>query len=138
MRARVGFAAAVAVALVIVAVAPAAPPPGLTQHAKVVWNVDALVRDKFGSQRVCIYRYAYLNVGSGYCASEYTFTFAAAKHSTFRLISRASNPLAGPDVNATAIEFYGSNGPYVYCGHNQWLAVVNAHSQNWPIACVSP
>jgi hypothetical protein len=131
--------AIILLALFAGATASAAPPPGLTGHARVVWNLDALVRDEFGKKRVCVYANTYLKVGSGYCAQDYTFTFARARHARFRLVTRASNPLGGPyGPNAIPVRFYGRRGPYVSCGQRQWLAVTNARSQNWPIACVSP
>lgn len=119
-------------------IALAAAPPGIGPYANVFWNVDALVKDKFGNGQVCVRNFNVLNVGKGFCQIYYQPLFPTARHSAFRLVSLASNPLGGANgPNVEPVRFYGSSGPYVSCGHGEWLAITNARSQLWPIACVA-
>jgi hypothetical protein len=127
----------VACGVTTAASAQARPPRGISGRAAMYWNVDALVRDVFGSHPVCLRRSSTLvRQRSAYCAMYYTRLFPSARHSGFHLARRTSDPLVG--INVVPIRFYTAAGPYVSCGRGRWLALTNARSQLWPIACVKP
>jgi hypothetical protein len=116
------------------------PPPGLTPAGLVEWNLDALVNSRFGAHRVCLApSRAALVPARGFCVlpeREYTVIFETARGGSFRLVRRGSSPLAhpgGPNAEAVTV-----SGGYVSCGPGRWLAVVNAWTTSWPIACVAP
>ena len=104
----------------------AAPPHGLTGYGRVVWNLDALLHDKFGNRQV------YLNYGpngqESYSAdfldmarsTPYTYTFSNAHHSQFHALV----PRRSPKIGVYAV---GRNVPirmghaYISCGNGKWL-----------------
>jgi hypothetical protein len=100
------------------------------------WNIDALVRDKFGRAEVCVDHYNVLVRSPGYCAVYYAMLFPSARHSAFRLVRLARNPVAR--VNVLPVRFYRRAGPYVSCGNGRWLALTNGRTQLWPVDCVKP
>lgn len=111
------------------------PPPGLGAAAITYWNVDALVRDKFGHVQVCVRNSnVIVRATSTFCGVHYVPLFPTARHSQFRLAVLARNPLDG--LNVVPIRFYGPSGPYVSCGNGRWLALTNARSELWPVTCV--
>jgi hypothetical protein len=98
-------------------------PPGLTAYGRVVWNLDALLHDRFGGRPV------YLNdgattfstkfvseVGSDY----YVYTFADAHHSRFRVLRPKRPPKTGTDAFGQNIPFTIA-GAYISCGDGKWL-----------------
>ena len=130
--------AASAVILPPLLAAATGPPRGLGAAAALYWNIDALVRDKFGSARVCIQQQTVLvrESPSAYCAEDYVRLFPSARRSPLRLVTLARNPVAG--INVVPVRFYRRSGPYVSCGQNTWLALTNARSQLWSVDCVKP
>jgi hypothetical protein len=114
----------------------AGPPPSLHEPAARYWNIDALVRDKFGRAEVCVQHYNVLVRSSGYCAVYYAVLFPSARQSAFRLVRLARNPVAR--VNVVPVRFYRRAGPYVSCGNGRWLALTNGRTQLWPVDCVNP
>ena len=111
-------------------------PPGLSPAALLDWNIDALVRDTFGQSKACLRRsYIVVRERSTYCSTFYTPLFPQARGSAFALIRLRHDPLAG--INVVPVRFYGRSGPYVECGTpHHWLALTNARTQQWPVACV--
>lgn len=79
------------------------PPPGLTQSGRALWNLEALLRDTFGSGFVCVvYESHRPDFVSKRCGSLslaqmqlYEFTFAGARQSAFHLVARRSPPFSG-------------------------------------------
>jgi hypothetical protein len=112
------------------------PPSSLREPAARYWNIDALVRDKFGRAEVCVQHYNVLVRSSGYCAVYYAMLFPSARHSAFRVVRLARSPVAR--VNVVPVRFYRVTGPYVSCGNGRWLALTNGRTQLWPVDCVKP
>jgi hypothetical protein len=111
------------------------PPKGLSTQAALYWNIDALVRDKFGHAQVCVQSSdVVVRAASSYCSVYYAPLFPTAQGSALRLVTLARNPLAG--VNVVPVRFYRPSGPYVSCGKGRWLALTNARTQLWPVTCV--
>lgn len=114
----------------------AAPPRTLTSYGKLVWNLDALVRDVYGARAVCLDT-QHGNLSPGACnlplafEGAYSATFANARGSGFRLVKRA-NPLAG--TNAAPLRLAGK---YISCGGGRWLATVHGGAF-WPLSCEAP
>jgi hypothetical protein len=114
--------------------AVAGPPQGLTSNGRVIWNLDALLNDTFASRVACFdsTRYAIFAVPRGsYCPSPearyqaWDFTFLGARHSAFRLIRLAKEPLTG--VTNVPVRV---NGRYISCpggkyhhGRRGWLVI---------------
>jgi hypothetical protein len=105
-------------------------PLGLTSYGRLVWNLDALVRDRFGDRAVCL-SFALNLLSPAACAapahgrSEYRSTFAARK-SAFRVrtLNRA------PRLRGRAIPLKAGTG-YISCGSERWLAA----GANWGLVC---
>lgn len=100
---------AVAVAAIYTAASASAtssgPPRGISGRAAIYWNVDALVRDVFGSHAVCVRRsYILVRERSAYCSTYYTRLFPSARRSGFHIARLTSNPLAG--INVVPIRLY--------------------------------
>jgi hypothetical protein len=76
------------------------PPPGLTTRGRLLWNLDALLYDRFGRQGACIIDGS-IEPGSKcerLSLAEYVpyfFTFANARKSSFLLVRRATAPRSG-------------------------------------------
>jgi hypothetical protein len=108
------------------------PPAGLTSSGRVIWNLDALLRDTYGSRVVCWdgQRYMIFAVARGrYCPAPearyqaWDFTFRSARDSTFRRIHLAKEPSTGAtNVPVRVGENYIScpNGRYHH-GRRGWL-----------------
>jgi hypothetical protein len=111
------------------------PPPGLTTHGQVIWQLDALLRDTFGNKTVC--------VGPGYTQNfqlrclplsdynEYFPTFVNARHSSWRLTRVHPNPAKIANVAMVRV-----SGLYVMCGRKEWL--VSGASGVLPLVCINP
>jgi hypothetical protein len=96
---------------------------GLTAQGQLVWNLDALVRDTFGSRPVCL-RYAGTQLSLAGCSAaaprrtEYRTTFIGAEGSRFRLSDRSTPPALG--ARAPLLRIRTS---YISCGTKRWLAL---------------
>jgi hypothetical protein len=113
------------------------PPPGLTPYGKLVWNLDALVRDFYGGAHACmrVPRFAIHRCRSpSFNDGDYRVTFANARRSQFRPFPRTTNPLRA--VNAVPVTI---DGRYISCDSSSWLAVTNTPA-GWgePVFCVRP
>lgn len=141
-----------AVALATAAVIPAGvaaaratgPPSGLTAHGRIVWNLDALLHDTFGSRAV------YLNAKQSYprsprnfstrfygncCSAYYLFTFANAHGSVLRTVRPPKPPR--PIIGGSGYEVpLTIRGAYISCGGNRWLYEHGGSGPaNWQISC---
>jgi hypothetical protein len=99
-------------------------PAGLSAYGRLVWNLDALVHDRYGRAHVCmrvqafaIHRCASANFNDG----DYRATFASASHSSFSAVARSSNPLRLVNVVPITI-----GGRYIRCAASRWLGITNA------------
>ena len=112
-----------------------AAPEGLSSYGTLIWNLDALIHDRYGRGHVCMRakrlvihrcRYATFNDGN------YRVTFATAGRSNFRALARTANPLRRVNVLPITI-----SGRYIQCGAGGWLAITNA-AAGWgePVDCV--
>lgn len=109
--------------------------PGLGVTAGMYWNIDALVHDNFGSASVCVRdSFVVTRATSTFCPAYYVSLFPSARNSSFSLVIRSRNPLAG--LNVMPVRFKSRLGPYVSCGGGRWLALTNARSQLWPVGCI--
>jgi hypothetical protein len=104
----------------------AGPPQGLTTHGRIVWNLDALLRDKSGDRPV------YMNV-TGVSSTNfstmfidearsnyYTYTFKTARHSTFRALRPKRPPKVGSYATGENVPFTIRRA-YISCGDGKWL-----------------
>jgi hypothetical protein len=116
------------------------PPAGLTSSGLVVWNLDALLNDTFGSRTEC-YRVKTFTIiavprghGCGYpeVARQYEFTFSNAQHSTYRLVGMTQQPNVGALNVPLRVD-----GRYVACDkHNGVLGVGGEGGSNAFAWCV--
>jgi hypothetical protein len=97
-------------------------PVRLTTYGQLVWNLDALVRDVFGSRQVCLL-HASNQLSPAACSasgqrrSAYRTTFDRAEQSELRLRKTAAAPrLRGPAVPLRI----GTS--YISCGGHRWVA----------------
>jgi hypothetical protein len=114
------------------------PPAGLTAYGRVVWNLDALLHDRFGNRAVWAnpsgpdgqitnFSTTFYSLAS---STPYVYTFATAHRSSFR----AMHPARPPKIGTYAT---GSNVPvtilgmYIFCGDGKWL--YERHGQAFPI-----
>ena len=112
---------------VLVTGASAGPPSGLSPQGRVIWNVEALLRDTFGSRQVCLRGYSPKTKSSDFsiAACRLSFSemiqhpriFASPLGSSYRL--KESGPTGTAFGNASAVTV---NGKSVYCGNAKWLA----------------
>jgi hypothetical protein len=113
-------------------------PVGLSAYGRLIWNLDALVHDRYGSEHVCVRRARRFAVhpcrSAFYNNGDYRATFANARHSRFRALARSSNPIHGVNVVPITI-----GGRYIQCGTDRWLAITNAPA-GWgeAVDCVKP
>jgi hypothetical protein len=111
------------------ATSPSAP-RRLTSYGRLVWNLDALVRDRFGSGPVCL-SFSLNALSPAACAEPphdrtlYRATFAASK-SDFRLRRLKAAPL----LRTRVVPLKAGTG-YISCGQNRWLAA----GANWVLLC---
>jgi hypothetical protein len=110
------------------------PPSGLTPYGRVVWNLDALLHDSFGNRQVWE-NYARSNgtpnystrFVSGASSTPYTYTFAAARSSTFKAVRPEHPPRSGTYVTGENFPVR-VRGAYVSCGRGTWLYERNGQS----------
>jgi hypothetical protein len=99
-------------------------PIGLSAYGRIVWNLDALVHDRYGRAHVCMraQRFAIHRCASpSFNTGDYRAAFAGASHSSFSAVARSSNPLRLVNVVPITI-----GGRYIKCGSSRWLAITNA------------
>lgn len=106
-------------------------PVGLTSHGQLVWNLDALVRDVFGDQPVCLL-FASNQLSSAACSASpqtravYSTTFTRAAGSELRLSMQKGAPV----LRGHAVPL--KLGPsYISCGRQQWIAA----GANFALSC---
>jgi hypothetical protein len=112
-------------------------PAGLSTYGGLIWNLDALVHDHYGGDKVCMRarRFAIHRCRSAnYNDGDYRATFATARHSHFRALARSSNPLRLVNVVPITI-----SGRYIECEAARWLAITNVPA-GWgeAVYCVKP
>jgi hypothetical protein len=123
-----------------------APPPGLTGHGRLLWNLEALLREEFGSRRVWLHygRIVYgrtrdnFSTASGAlcCAGVYTYTFADPTGSSFSLLRPMRPPKS--DIGASGGEMpLTIRGAYISCGSSgRWLfRRIGNGPANWKLNC---
>lgn len=100
------------------------PPSGLTRNGRVIWNLDALLRDTYGNRLVCwdgqrfVLFPASRSAGCPAPSARYQtwdFSFLNTHHSQFRRIHLLREPTTG--VTNVPIRV-GSD--YVSCPHGQY------------------
>jgi hypothetical protein len=118
------------------------PPPGLTGYGRLIWNLDALLHERFGNRPVYVDYPGSSEEGvfstqfTGEATSRYyIFTFARARGSAFKTERPAKPPRP---VIGTA----GSSVPlklgraFISCGHSQWLFEHTGQgAANWELFC---
>ena len=128
---------------------PSSLSPRLTANGRVLWNLDALMNDTFGSRVPCLdlSHYAFYAVPhGGDCTGpsrpatshyNYVFTFLSARLSKFRLVRLAKEPLTG----ATNVPLR-LGGRYISCpngeyhhGRRGWLVFGGGAPPNAEIWC---
>lgn len=144
MRAIAAGLATIVVILAVPGSAVASPPRGLTESGRLLWNLEALLHDTFGSKPI------YVNYSGGPnhpgnfsthflddARSRYfVYTFAAARHSAFRLIRSGAPPkpvigVAGGETPLTVL------GAYISCGSGRWLSEHWGNGpEKWQIDCL--
>ena len=115
------------------------PPDGLTAQGRLLWNMEALLRDTFERRTVWLHygRTYDFSTASGAlcCAGQYYFTFSNARGSRFRAIRPTRPPktlmgASGGEVPLT-IRLY-----YISCGSGRWLfRRVGNGPANWKLSC---
>jgi hypothetical protein len=135
------FAALLCVALVAFApAASAAPPPGLSNKGRALWNFEALLHDTFGSRLVCT-KGASLNfiAPANECSplatyEPYLFEFARARHSAFHLVTRLPKASFGNYPQPVRI-----NGRFIACDrHDARYLMEFSDASTFTVACVAP
>lgn len=120
------------------------PPGGLTQYGLEVWELDALLHDRFGKQSVNLegaksssnFTTSFVPVAGG---GFYTYTFEDASHSTFKLMRPRRPPKMFPHGIDSPTDPFTVDGAYISCGHQRWLyRDPPAGSVNEWIACLAP
>jgi hypothetical protein len=97
-------------------------PIGLTTQGQLVWNLDALVRDVFGSRPACLL-YAPNQLSVVACSASppggtaYRTTFTGVDRSGFRLSNRSTPPT----LRAYAVPLKLRTS-YLSCGRGRWVA----------------
>lgn len=101
---------------------PSAPPPGLTANGRLVWQLDALVRDQIGGAACVIYKNTSI-VPAAQCkqlplsdAGAYVPAFRSARGSTLRVIDVQSISLG--NVVPVLVR-----GHYVQCSPGYYLVL---------------
>jgi hypothetical protein len=128
----------------------AAPPPSLTQYGRLLWNLDALLRDRFG-RRVFYLQYLgfpksatasnqHWNFSTQFvgdcCSAPWHLTFAGASGSAFQTVALAQPPQAA--IGAAGGEMpLTIGGRYIYCGAGGWLYTHYGNgSANFQLDCI--
>jgi hypothetical protein len=135
--------ATIVVVLTVSGSALASPPGDLTESGRLLWNLEALLHDTFGSTPLCV-NYSDGPSHPGNFSTHFlddahsryfVYTFAAARHSAFKLIRPVARPkpaigAAGGETPLTVL------GAFISCGSGKWL---NEHwgngPENWQIDC---
>lgn len=126
--------ASLLVALAVVGGAPAAPPPGLSAQGRLLWNLDALLHDRFGKHPV------YVNFADPYGRPDsfstkfiseassgwYTYTFANARGSAFRVEHPTRPPKFEPWNKGARIPMMLGGG-FISCGRGTWVFMETGH-----------
>jgi hypothetical protein len=123
---------------------PTGPPSGLTSYGRTVWNLDALLRERFGHRSVYLNsRNSYPRAPGNFSATfidnahsgSYLYTFADATGSAFSTTGPTKPPKpviggSGGEVPLTV------KGAYIYCGGGRWLFEHYGNGPaNWQISC---
>jgi hypothetical protein len=104
------------------------PPPGLTPYGRAVWNLDALLHDTFGNRQVWEnptpgarqipnFSTRFIDLAT---STPYVYTFAAARHSEFRVARPKKPPRVGVSATGENVPLK-IEGAYVSCGGGKWL-----------------
>jgi hypothetical protein len=123
---------------------PSGPPRGLTPYGREVWQLDALLHDTFGKQVVSLegvrdsenFTTRFVAISGG---GQYTYTFANASHSTFKLTRLTRPPKTFYNRIDGFTQPFTVRGAYISCGRQRWLYedYVTGSANAW-IACLSP
>jgi hypothetical protein len=99
-----------------------APPPGLTAQGRLLWQLDALVRDQVGGSACVIYRNTSI-VPARQCrdlplsqAGGYVPTFRSARRSVFRVVATQT-------LNLGNVVLVLVRGRYVQCSAGYYLSL---------------
>lgn len=91
------------------------PPRGLTIYGQTLWNLEALLRDTFGKDTVCLRlrddAFVSATCGDFGHYGYWKNMFVGARHSRFKLVRRAHAPALGNVVPVRV------RGLYVFCGN---------------------
>lgn len=137
--------------LALAGAAHGAPPPGLTDYGKIVWNLDALLHDIYGKRAVCMISRDALFTGVNYAPSNcrgrslaefsnHRVVFRNARRSAYRVspvayqdferyVRRAGNIAGFVTVHGTWQEAGGAGALedtvyMVSCGRGKSLALM--------------
>ena len=120
------------------------PPAGLSKYGRTIWNLDALLRDTFGSRTFYLdapgnFPHSARNFSTTFrgdcCSAYYLFTFPTARGSAFRTSGPTKPPR--PNIGASGYEVpLKIRGSYIYCGSGKWLYEHGGNGPaNWQISC---
>jgi hypothetical protein len=97
------------------------PPHGLTAYGRLVWNLDALLHDRYGSRQVWVNDAAISTRFVSEAGSRrYLYTWRAAHGSSFRLLRPNRPPRKSIGV-AGWEEPLRIGGAYISCARGRWL-----------------
>jgi hypothetical protein len=110
-----------------VAAASAGPPPGLTAYGRVVWNLDALLHDRFGDHQVFedftrksqvpVFSTRFIDMAT---SVPYAYTFATARDSGYKVVQTSRPPKVSTYPSGENVPVAIGSG-YIACGHGEWL-----------------
>lgn len=120
----------------------AKPPSGLTPYGRTIWNLDALLHDRFGNRPVYV-NYNGSSQGGSFTthfideahSRYYLFTFATAKGSAFKIAvtSLPPKPVIRPSGGAFPLRI---GRAYISCGDRRWLFENSGQGPaNWYLFC---
>jgi hypothetical protein len=102
-------------------------PTGLTRHGDLVWNLDALLHDRFGTRDVYInfafrsetplFSTRFIDEAS---SNYYVYTFARAQRSRFRVLHPRLKPGQYQGATGGLVPMLVGTG-YISCGKRLWL-----------------
>lgn len=120
------------------------PPAGLTAYGRIVWNLDALLHDRFGRRtvyedyigksRIPDFSTRFISLAS---SLYYSYTFATARGSAFKTIRTAKPPRirSYPTYENVPLTVAGA---YISCGGGRWLYERNGQVlPGGPMLCAS-
>ncbi len=103
------------------------PPSGLSSYGRVVWNLDALLHDRFGGRpvfenftrksQVPVFSTKFIDMAT---SVPYAYTFATARVSGYKLIRTSSPPKVGTYPSGENVPVAIGTG-YISCGNSEWL-----------------